>query len=274
MSGNFTGVTFRYQAVSPTDDAIIRRALLEDGILVGCALSYSGSTLTMASGQLLVCGRQIAHPSTQNWPVVDATSGYARLLLTIDLTRTATKDVFDQVVDTIEYASSIDGFPELEQSDINGSGTKYQIPLCTVALGSGGITGIVSQLSETSGKVEIYPVGAIYLSVSETSPATLFGGTWERLKDRFLLAAGNTYAAGATGGEATHKLTINELPSHTFKLTTASGSNTGETNTNQLAIGKEGTTYSNSNAINSVGGGAAHNNMPPYLAVYMWKRVA
>ena len=120
----------------------------------------------------------------------------------------------------------------------------------------------------------IYPIGSIYLSVSNTSPAVLFGGTWERLKDRFLLAAGDTYAAGATGGEATHKLTVDELPSHTFKLTTASGSNTGELNTNQLAIGKEGNTYNNSNAINSVGGNKAHNNMPPYLAVYMWKRTA
>ena len=48
----------------------------------------------------------------------------------------------------------------------------------------------------------IYPVGSIYMSVNATSPASLFGGTWEQLKDRFLLAAGDTYAAGSTGGEA------------------------------------------------------------------------
>jgi hypothetical protein len=274
MSAYFTGVTFAEQKVSPSDDAIIRRLLLKDGVLTGCSMSYSGSTLTMAAGQLMICGRQINHPSAQNWAVVDATSGYARLLLTIDLTRTATKDAFDQVVESIEYASAIDGFPALEQMDINGSGTRYQIVMCVVSLGTGGITGIVEELKPTSGKIEPYPIGSIYLSVNETSPAVLFGGTWERLKDRFLLAAGDTYAAGATGGEATHKLTVDELPSHTFKLTTASGSNTGELNTNQLAIGKEGNTYNNSNAINSVGGNKAHNNMPPYLAVYMWKRTA
>ena len=148
MSNNFTGVTFPWQKVAPSDDAIIRRAILADGILTGCELSYSGSTLTMAAGQLLACGRQIKHPAAQNWAVVDATSGYARLLLTIDLTRTSTKDVFDQVIDTIEYASSEDGFPDLEQADINGAGTRYQIAVCVVSLGTGGISGIVSQLEK------------------------------------------------------------------------------------------------------------------------------
>ena len=59
-----------------------------------------------------------------------------------------------------------------------------------------------------------YPVGAIYISTISTSPASLFGGTWEQLKDRFLLGAGDTYAAGATGGEAAHALTVNEMPPH------------------------------------------------------------
>ena len=102
MSSNFTGITFPKQRVAPSDDAIIRRAILPDGILTGCDISYSGSTLTMAAGQLMICGRQVRHPSSQNWAVVDATSGYARLLLTIDTTRTSTKNVFDQVLDTIE----------------------------------------------------------------------------------------------------------------------------------------------------------------------------
>ena len=66
-----------------------------------------------------------------------------------------------------------------------------------------------------------YPVGAIYLSVNSTSPASLFGGTWEQLKDRFLLGAGNSYSINATGGATTHThttgnhtLTINEMPYH------------------------------------------------------------
>lgn len=145
---NFTGVTFAQQKVTPSDDAIVRRAMLADGVLSGCELSYSGSTLTMAAGHLMVCGRQIRHPASQNWAVVDATSGYARLLLTIDLTLTATKDAFEQVVDSIEYATSADGFPELEQTDINVAGTRYQIEVCVVSLGTGGISGIVSKLEK------------------------------------------------------------------------------------------------------------------------------
>lgn len=149
MSYNFTGITFAQQKVLPSDDAIIRRAILPDGILYGCKLSYSGSTLTMAAGQLMICGRQIRHPATQNWAITDATSGFARLVLTIDLSRAASKDNFDQVVDSIEYASAEDGFPYLEQNDINISGTRYQVTACVVSLGAGGITGIVSQLEQS-----------------------------------------------------------------------------------------------------------------------------
>lgn len=113
-----------------------------------------------------------------------------------------------------------------------------------------------------------YPIGSIYLSVSDTSPSTLFGGTWERIQDRFLLCAGATYAAGSTGGEATHKLTIDEMPSHSHGVIVDKG---GAKSTPSLqAVGGKTTRAQTTN----VGGNAAHNNMPPYLAVYVWKRTA
>ena len=122
----------------------------------------------------------------------------------------------------------------------------------------------------------IYPIGAIYLSVSATNPATLFGGKWEQIKDRFLLAAGDTYAIGTTGGEATHKLTIEEMPSHKHQIKT----NNDDWN-NSAGGGNYGTTHDGANSwyntnwyTENSGGNAAHNNMPPYLTVYMWKRVA
>ena len=151
MSANFTGVTFPNQKVSPANDAVVRRAVLADGILTGCDFSYSGSTLTMTAGQLIVCGRQIIHPSSQNWAISEATSGVARLLLTIDITRTSTKDTFDQVLDQIQYATDVNGFPALEQSDINASGTRYQVAACVVSLGPGGVTGIIDKLDEAEG---------------------------------------------------------------------------------------------------------------------------
>lgn len=61
----------------------------------------------------------------------------------------------------------------------------------------------------------VYPVGSIYMSAVEVDPSLLFGGVWEQIKDRFLLAVGDTYEVGSTGGEATHKLTVDEMPSHT-----------------------------------------------------------
>lgn len=125
----------------------------------------------------------------------------------------------------------------------------------------------------------IYPVGSIYMSVNNTSPATLFGGTWERIQDTFLLAAGSSYAAGATGGEAAVTLTVDQMPAHyhnllgEFGATAASTFKPWETYT-QLAGVNAGSKVPSGAAIEYAGGGQAHNNMPPYLAVYMWKRTA
>ena len=129
-------------------------------------------------------------------------------------------------------------------------------------------------------KNEIYPIGSIYTSINSTSPATLFGGTWEQLKDRFLLATGDSYAAGTTGGEATHTLTTNEMPSHNHTLTPTTNIGTGGVEVDGMTIQKG---YIGSPVVNqfnniynvaNAGGGQAHNNMPPYLTVYMWKRTA
>ena len=146
------------------------------------------------------------------------------------------------------------------------------------------ITGLNDPTGDTEaarkGYVDLaaYPVGAIYLSAVETSPASLFGGTWERLKDRFLLGAGDSYNAGSTGGEATHKLTVSEIPSHNhvemygdrpWGDEFASGSS-ASTNVTKWSANETKKT----NMTGSTGGGDAHNNMPPYLVVYMWKRTA
>ena len=119
---------------------------------------------------------------------------------------------------------------------------------------------------------KIYPIGSIYMSVNNTSPASFLGGTWTQLKDRFLLGAGDTYSAGATGGSATHTLTVDEIPSHKHS-TYIVGAQSGEW---KGFAGGSAMTYAqwNSSYGGNTGGGAAHNNMPPYLAVYMWKRTA
>lgn len=184
------------------------------------------------------------------------------------------------------------------------------------------IASIESQLANKAEKTDIpivlnilksvYPVGAIYISTVSTSPKTLFGfGTWERIKDTFLLAAGDTYSAGLTGGEAEHTLTIDEMPIHyhnpsttiaegaetdnVMGFTTIRDLNSKSTGRQKIPVydEKSGGAFYRSMVSNpsaddygslqdlgcdlhtgNTGGGLSHNNMPPYLTVYMWERTA
>jgi hypothetical protein len=122
-----------------------------------------------------------------------------------------------------------------------------------------------------------YPVGAIYLSVLNTSPATLFGGTWAAIGAGKMLIgvdAGDTdfNAAEKTGGEKTHTLTTTEMPAHTHTQQKKHSTALGSYDPSAPWINNTGTVYNWESG--SAGGGGAHNNMPPYLAVYMWKRTA
>ena len=130
---------------------------------------------------------------------------------------------------------------------------------------------VVASIQETMPHYsDIYPVGAIYISADSTNPGTLFGGVWQKIEDRFLLASGDNYSAGTTGGEATHTLTTQEMPSHNHGIKMNAPTNFGG--------GSSGWAYVNSSDVHkwteATGGGQAHNNMPPYLAVYVWKRVS
>ena len=117
----------------------------------------------------------------------------------------------------------------------------------------------------------VYPVGSIYMSVNSTSPATLFGGTWVEIQGRFLLGRSSSYTNGSTGGETSVTLNAAQAPNHDHiwnpngKLDfTGSGSYGGG-----ISIGGQ-----DNRKTTSTGGNGAHNNMPPYLVVYMWKRTA
>lgn len=151
----------------------------------------------------------------------------------------------------------------------------------------------------------IYPVGAIYLSTSAVSPGTLFGGTWQRLENRMLIGAGSSYNVGSTGGS-----TDAVVVSHYHGIPALSGTATGGNHTHSASrnlwaqlenygqvtpaasgganmaniLGRGNflehsgsltmsvTTYGNNTGWSGASG--AGKNMPPYLAVYMWKRIA
>ena len=135
----------------------------------------------------------------------------------------------------------------------------------------------------------IYPVGSFYISAKSTNPATLFGGTWEQIQGRFLLGRSSSYPVGSMGGEATHTLTESEMPSHKGHLSSGiaggapyeKGNYKGFLNSDKMTpysdIGRGWNVYAGNEihpASEAVGGGQAHNNMPPYLSVYIWKRTA
>lgn len=121
---------------------------------------------------------------------------------------------------------------------------------------------------------DVYPVGSIYMNAAvATNPATLFGfGTWVALEDMFLLGASTTYPLNTQGGEVNHVLTESELPSHRHGASqhvqwVSSGGNIQSATNSYWKSNDSGYT-------NYAGGGLGHNNMPPYLAVHIWKRTA
>lgn len=133
----------------------------------------------------------------------------------------------------------------------------------------------------TDAKLAAHPVGSYYWSSESTDPSALFGGTWEQVKDRFVLAAGDSYAVGATGGEAIHTLSLNEMPKIGGKVgpipvtgTTVAAdgvfSRTMDGNVREATSTHED--FSGMVLSFFAGGDQPHNNMPPYIVAYCWKR--
>lgn len=143
---SLTGITFANQKITPSDDGRLYGAMLADGILTGCGITFAAATLSVAAGSLLIGTREL-RTSGETLSVTGATSGYARVIIDIDLTRAATKTSFEQAQFQIQYAASLDAFASLEQQDINTAGTHYQAGFCVLSLGTAGITGVVSALA-------------------------------------------------------------------------------------------------------------------------------
>lgn len=131
-----------------------------------------------------------------------------------------------------------------------------------------------------------YPVGSIYMSANSTDPKMLFGGTWERYANGRVLvgvdeADTDFNTAGKTGGAKTHTLTVNEMPNHEHPLELNTYTSSVRDNTyvagcaggSGLGNANSDTTINARRAV-AVGGGQAHNNLPPYITCYMWVRTA
>lgn len=150
----------------------------------------------------------------------------------------------------------------------------------------------VNQLLLKTALLAAHPVGSFYWSEKNTDPGTLFGGTWEQIKDSFVLAAGDTYQAGATGGQADVTLTEDMIPAHSHNQN-INGNGIDDWKNSQgrhvslpqqssgasgYAVNTNGLIWCGGSAMrihtDATGGGKSHTNMPPYLVAYCWKRTA
>ena len=127
----------------------------------------------------------------------------------------------------------------------------------------------------------IYPVGSLFISTTSTKPSAYLGGTWERWgQGRVPISVSDTDSdfntANKTGGEKTHTLLTDEMPSHLHAkgtlATSSAGAHEHSVSGTAASAGNHSHTISGSTA--SAGSGNAHNNMPPYITCYMWKRTA
>lgn len=329
----------------------------------GTKFAYTVETnnlIRIGSGGLVDQGRYINIPTntTVDVTIENGTQGKKRYdLIVMRYSKDQATSVETATVMVIKgtETSGTPVQPACITGDIFAGALQDDVPLYRVDLDGLTITGVTKLFTEISPLADIssvlaelrsqvllaaYPVGSIYTSVNATSPATLFGGVWERIGGRFLLGADSTYTAGSTGGEANHKLTTAEMPSHTHTgpnhqhsignhahtvpahTHTASSSSAGahthamyrwkyaaqtaggngylaqgsskdtsygmssagaHTHTitvaskpafNTSSNGETNTTWAGTGATGSAGSSGAHNNMPPYLSVYMWKRTA
>lgn len=133
MSIYLTPVTFEGKHIAPSDDGAVWAASVTDGISSGCALTRSGSSLSIAVGKIIAAGRTARVDEVKTFTL--SGSGYDRLVLTIDMS----KSIAQRVALDIENSQTLTGFPALVQNDINNGGTKYQFVVCIIDIAGSGI---------------------------------------------------------------------------------------------------------------------------------------
>ena len=195
-------------------------------------------------------------------------------------------------------AADVSAIPTSEKNAANGiaglnsSGKLMQMPTASdigaVPTGrtvngkalSGNITLTPADIGVGALFLAMHPVGSLYFSAVSTSPQTLFGGTWVQWGSGRVPVGVNTAdsdfnSVEKTGGAKTHTLTVNEMPGHTHTAYTQGGWGAGSLGSGMFRVdaNSPANTWADS-ATSATGGGRAHNNMPPYITCYMWKRTA
>ncbi len=257
--------------------------------------TISNNCIRIKDGEALMQGRHVRQePNTYTDVTINnGESGKKRYdIIVLRYTKTVGTGIENVELAVVEGTpgTSSASVPSLTTGDIFEGCTVHEMALWKVYINGLNISS-VTKLFTTMGALDdilnlVYPVGAIYMSVSSTNPSNLFGGTWVSWGSGRVPVGVDTSdtdfsTVGKTGGEKTHTLTVDEMPSHKH---TRGGSdpgwgsgfygaitnvmmNVGTTTSNQLY-------FHNADDTNNTGGGNAHNNLQPYITCYMWKRTA
>ena len=339
--------------VTAADDALYHSGVCGTGKYVMrtgtmfAANVESSNEITIGSGDLVNQGRHINIPTNAKEKVTinNGTQGKTRKdIIAIRYKQDASTGVESAELIVLQgdavNTGQMPARPTLKNGNLYEGDMIDDFPLYEVTLDNLNITTVTSMFSmlpTLSGIFElIYPVGSIYMSTNNVNPKNLFGGTWEEIQGKFLLARDGSHEAGTTGGAENVTLTTEQIPahshmggehthtgpSHTHTINShghtakcasngahthnvdrnknaasgtaryaAQGDKVGSTHrtssngahTHTITIGGSGTLTSNASgtgntgsggavATGNTGGGQGHNNMPPYLAVYVWKR--
>lgn len=260
LYGNVNGVIIDFTGDSGTIDADTLNALLSGGKGIEIAKNTAGDKVQVKLSNNITLGAVTPLQGITGSLNIKTFSGSKPVIITLNdngiSTLFGTPDGnSDTSINIVE-----DGIKYVDSSGTSDVTYNY--------LREGNVKTVNGQSIYGSGDIKSYPIGSIYLSTSSAIPGSLFGGTWEQIKDVFLLSAGNTYHAGLTGGSADAVVVEHK---HTFATLVASeiGANytSPATANNYSEIRQSADT--NTTGVSGVG-----KNMPPYLTVYMWKRLS
>ena len=228
-----------------------------------------------------------------------AGNGTANITLTKN-TRKESSSAFDFVIDAaaapVDYFSDYemnyyeDAISRIENMMLDAADIQSYATAAAQSASAASASAAQAQAIAMDGARACFPVGTILMTVENVNPSTYIGGTWVALNDVFLLAASETHPAGETGGAETVALLTTQLPAHRHYTINMAKAESGISPDYQHTVARydrETTSWEdchyqlngNSNDANggktsSTGSGQPHDNMPPYLSVYIWKRTA
>ncbi len=235
----------------------------------------NANSVRISSGDVLASGRHIAVSTPEVLKIKNGSQGMKRNdLIGVRYTKNSAgvERVTIEVLTGSPSATSPRD-PYYSESEITNNTTNTFIPLYRIRID--GITvkepeAVAKRLKTMREDIidTVYPIGAVYISFNSTNPATMFGGTWEQLEDRFLFAS---RGSGTLGGEKEHTLTEAEMPSHRHGI--MQHNYNGDYESWVVPYPKELVAAYSGYMCDYSGGDKPHNNMPPYITCYMWRRI-